>query len=107
MEEFAKELGLEYVELELLKMIHPIFDVNMTRKEACDILGISVPTGRRIWNSMIERYPALAESMKKWDNPLEIERCKVRGAKRLGDLSGIETDGNNEYLYGDKIVRKF
>ena len=105
MEDLAKKLGLEYIELELLKMIHPIFDVCMTRKMACENLGICVSTGRRIWNDMLIKYPALTDSMGKWNNPRGIKREKVRSPRRVGFIDTIDIENGD--FDGDRVVRRF
>lgn len=100
MEEFAETLGLDPMEYEFLRLIHPIFDVDMTREQACKTLGWSEPTGLRIWNSLLERFPDLGGSMGKWVNPMNISRHSFDNPKKFGDF-------DDPYFGEDKIVRKF
>ncbi len=100
MEEFAKALDLDPMEYEFIKLVHPIFDVDMTRKQACETLGWSVPTGIRIWNSLLERFPELEESMEKWVNPEGVSRHSLENPMRFADL-------DDPFFGEDTIVRKF
>ena len=100
MEEFVKTLGLEPVEYEFLRLIHPIFDINMTKKQACETLGFSRPTGRKILNNLISRFPALIWSTKRWANSEERSQDRVENPMRFGDL-------DDPYFGEDKIVRIF
>ncbi len=100
MEEFAGIFGLEPLEYEFLKLIHPIFDVGMTREQACENLGWSRPTGFCIWKSLLKRFPKLEESMKKWTNPEEVSQQSLKNPMRFGNF-------DDPYFGEDRIVRKF
>ena len=100
MEEFAKTLDLDPMEYEFIKLVHPIFDVDMTREQACETLGWSRTTGIRIWNSLLERFPELGDSMEKWVNPEGVSRHNFENPMKFGDF-------DDPFLGEDKIVRKF
>ena len=99
MDDLIKSLGLEPMEYDFIKLIHPIF-CGMTREQACQTLGWSVPTGIRVWKNLVGRYPELTESIKKWTNPNEITRRHLKYPKKFSQL-------DDPYLGEDKIVRKF
>ena len=72
----------------------------MTREQACETLGWSVPTGIRIWKSLLERFPELEDSMKKWVNTEEVSRHNFDNPMMFGDF-------DDPYFGEDTIVRKF
>ncbi len=100
MEEFAKTFDLDPMEYEFIKLVHPIFDVDMTREQACETLGWSIPTGIRIWKSLLKRFPELEDSTEKWVNPEGVSRYSLENPMRFADL-------DDPYFSEDKIVRKF
>jgi len=53
LEKLAESLGLEFVELELIKAIHPIFGMCLTKKAAGRRLGIGESTVTRIWKDLM------------------------------------------------------
>ena len=100
MEEFAKTFDLDPMEYEFIKLVHPIFDVDMTREQACETLGWSRTAGKRIWNSLLERFPELGGSMEKWVNPEGVSRHSLENPMKFADL-------DDPFFGEDKIVRKF
>ena len=100
MEEFAKTFNLDPMEYEFIKLVHPIFDVDMTREQACETLGWSRPTGLRIWKSLLKRFPELEESMEKWVNPEGVSRHRLENPMKFADL-------DDPFFGEDKIVRTF
>ncbi len=100
MEKFAETLGLDPMEYEFIKLIHPIFDIDMTREQACETLGWGLTTGMRIWKSLLKRFPELEESMENWVNPEGGSRHSLENPMRFGDL-------DDPYFGDDKIVRIF
>ena len=100
MEEFAKTFDLDPMEYEFIKLVHPIFDVDMTREQACETLGWSIPTGIRIWKSLLKRFPELEESMEKWVNTAGVSRHNFENPMMFGDF-------DDPYFGDDTIVSKF
>lgn len=100
MEEFAETLDLDPMEYEFLKLIHPIFDVDMTREQACETLGWGLTTGKRVWKSLLKRFPELEGSMEKWVNPEGVSRHSFENPMKFGDF-------DDPYFGEDTIVRKF
>ncbi len=100
MEEFAKTFDLHSMEYEFLKLIHPIFDVDMTREQACETLGWGLTTGKRVWKSLLKRFPELEDSMGRWVNTAGVSRHNFENPMMFGDF-------DDPHLGGDKIVRKF
>ena len=100
MEEFAKTFDLDPMEYEFLKLIHPIFDVDMTREQACETLGWGRTTGKRVWKNLLKRFPQLEDSTGRWVNPMNVSKHNFDNPISLGDP-------DDPYLGEDKIVRKF
>ena len=99
MEEFAGTFGMEPAEYEFLKLIHPIFNINMTRNQACVALGWCRPTGLKIWNDLLKRYPALIDSIHQWTTPEEM-REPLENPMKVANF-------DDPYFGRDKIVRTF
>lgn len=100
MEKLIKSLGINPEEMEFVRLVHPIFSICLTRKEACSLLGWGTSTGERIWKSLIEKFPELANSSAKWINPYGVTRYKHKHPRRVYNL-------DDPYFGDDKIVRKF
>jgi len=100
MKTLIESLGIDPMELEFIKLVHPIYNICLTRSEACEQLGWGTSTGERIWKNLLKRFPELKESMKKWVNPCGITRYRLKHPHELPNF-------DDPFLWGDRIMRKF
>ena len=105
------DLGSEFPKLtekegEVLIALHPYLD-GLTYTEAAEELGISRGALQMRLRNVFKKIPGLQKDMaEKRIRETEI-RESLRRPVRFGDMSGVESDGRDDYFYGDKIVRTF
>ncbi len=91
---------------EALIAIHPYLD-GLSQREAAEELGISRDALQQRLKNIYQKIPWLREDIAKKRTGEAQKRRNLSRPMRFGDMSGIESDGDDEYFYGDKIVRKF
>lgn len=99
------EVNLNERELELLRLVHPLF-MGMSFREAAVELQCSPTTVTKIWDRMVEKYPMLAETMKKWDNPYNIHPDAVRKAWRFSEMDDIvdpDCESDDDTFLGERV----
>lgn len=96
-----REVNLEPIEIEMIRLIHPLF-LGLSFKKAAEILHWHPATVSKAWKYIVSKYPKLEETREKWDNPYNITRDKVRNATAVSDMSQLGTDGKIGSLYPAK-----
>lgn len=104
-------LGKEFPKLtekerDALIMVHPYLD-GLTYTEAARELGISRDAVQSRLRNIYRKIPWLQEDMAKKRKEENGKKESLRRPLRFGDMSGIESDGDDEYFYGDKIIQRF
>lgn len=105
------DLGDEFPKLtekqrDALICVHPYLD-GLSHKEAAEELGISRASLEERLQGAYKRVPWLQEDMKKKRAELTARKESIRRPIRLGDMSGIGSDGTTDTFFGEKIVEKF
>ncbi|MFA6691162.1 MAG: helix-turn-helix domain-containing protein [Saccharofermentanales bacterium] len=77
-----QEVDLTDEELELLELVHPLFR-GLTFREAAKELGVHRNTVINRLRQLKKKFPALEDTMKKWDNPDRITWKKLTRAMPL------------------------
>ena len=104
-------LGKEFPKLtekqrDALICVHPYLD-GLSYKEAAQELGISKDSLAGRLQGAFKRVPWLQEDMKRKRAELTARKESIRRPIRLGDMSGIGSDGTHDTFFGEKIVSKF
>ncbi len=105
------DLGEEFPKLterqrDALICVHPYLD-GLTHNEAAQELGISKNSLEGRLQGVYKRVPWLQEDMKRKRAELTARKENIRRPIRLGDMSGIGSDGTTDTFFGEKIVGKF
>lgn len=105
------DLGEEFPKLtekqrDALICVHPYLD-GLSYKEAAQELGISRDSLAGRLQGAFKRVPWLQEDMKQKRTEAARIRRSIRNPIRLGDMSGIGSDGTHDTFFGEKIVGKF
>lgn len=87
-----REVNLEPIEIEMIRLIHPLF-LGLSFKKAAEILHWHPATVSKAWKYIVSKYPKLEETREKWDNPYNLTRDQVRNAVTVSDMSQLGTDG--------------
>jgi len=101
------EVDLNEQEIELLMLVHPLFD-GLSFNKAAQQLGWSWPSVKRVWDGMVKKYPMLAVTKEQWDNPYEVDRRAIDKAKRfsaMDDLAAKDSDDNR--FFGESVRMMF
>ena len=105
------DLGEEFPKLsekqrDALVCIHPYLD-GLSYSEAAEELGISRNSLKGRLQGVYKKVPWLQEDMKRKRAELTARKQSVRRPIRLGDMSGIGSDGTTDTFFGEKIIGKF
>ncbi len=105
------DLGKEFPKLtekqrDALICVHPYLD-GLSHNEAAQELGISRASLEGRLQGTYKRVPWLQEDMKRKRTEAAKVRRSIRNPIRLGDMSGIGSDGTTDTFFGEKIVGKF
>ena len=105
------DLGKEFPKLterqrDALICVHPYLD-GLSHNEAAEELGISRASLEGRLQGAFKRVPWLQEDMKRKRTEAAKIRRSIRNPIRLGNMSGIGSDGTTDTFFGEKIVRKF
>ncbi len=105
------DLGEEFPKLtekqrDALICVHPYLD-GLSHKEAAEELGISRDSLEDRLQGAYKRAPWLQEDMRKKRAKLTARKESIRRPIRLGDMSGIGSDGTTDTFFGEKIVEMF
>lgn len=105
------DLGKEFPKLtekerDALICVHPYLD-GLTHREAAFELCISRASLEGRLHNTFKKIPWLQEDMKKKRTEEAAKRKSIRSPIRLGDMSGISSDGTVDTFFGEKIVEKF
>ena len=105
------DLGEEFPKLtekqrDALICVHPSLD-GLSYKEAAQELGISRDSLAGRLQGAFKRVPWLQEDMKRKRTETAKIRRSMRNPIRLGDMSGVGSDGNTDTFFGERIMEKF
>ncbi|KKN51308.1 hypothetical protein LCGC14_0624160 [marine sediment metagenome] len=105
------DLGEEFPKLtekqrDALICVHPHLD-GLSHNEAAQELGISRASLEDRLQGTYKRVLWLQEDMKRKRTEAAKVRRSIRNPIRLGDMSGIGSDGTTDTFFGEKIVGKF
>ncbi len=105
------DLGEEFPNLtekqrDALIYVHPYLD-GLSHNEAAKELGISRASLESRLKGVYKRVPWLQEDMRRKRTEEAAKRKSIRSPIRLGDMSGIGSDGTTDTFFGEKIVGKF
>ncbi len=105
------DLGEQFPKLtekqrDALICVHPYLD-GLSHKEAAEELSISRASLEDRLQGAYKRVPWLQEDMKRKRAELTAQKQNIRRPIRLGNMSGIGSDGTVDTFFGEKIIRKF
>ncbi len=104
------DLGNDFPKLterqrDALICVHPYLD-GLSHKEAAQELGITRASLEDRLQGAYKRVPWLQGDMRKKRAELAAQKQSIRRPIRLGDMSGIGSDGTTDTFFGEKIVGK-
>lgn len=93
-------------EAEALILVHPYCDA-MSQREAADELCIGVGSLKDRLSNVYRKVPWLRKDMMHKREQLARIKRSIARPTRMGDMTGIGSDGITDTLYDEKILRKF